>query len=50
MYSMLMDLCTSTRESGRIKFHEPQQGVAAGQIAVIYQGDWCLGGGTIVEE
>lgn len=31
-----------------ITFTRPQIGVAPGQIAVVYQGSWCLGGGRIV--
>lgn len=31
----------------RIDFEEPQRAVTLGQIAVIYKGDICLGGGTI---
>lgn len=30
-----------------ITFDEPQQAIAAGQVLVLYQGDWCLGSGKI---
>lgn len=42
--------CTVYREDGssfRIVFHEPQKAVAAGQIAALWDGAWCLGCGTI---
>lgn len=32
---------------GRVRFAEPQYGVAAGQAAVLYDGDRLLGGGTV---
>ena len=34
-------------DSLRIMFDEPQKGVAKGQAAVMYQGDYVIGGGTI---
>ncbi|KZV63468.1 5-methylaminomethyl-2-thiouridylate-methyltransferase [Peniophora sp. CONT] len=42
--------CTVFRESSggvRILFDEPEKGVAEGQVAVLWDGDWCLGCGTI---
>jgi tRNA-specific 2-thiouridylase len=32
----------------RVKLAEPQKGIASGQVAVFYDGEVCLGGGTIV--
>ncbi len=32
----------------RVKLDEPDQGIAAGQFAVFYDGEYCLGGGVIV--
>ena len=31
-----------------ISFREPQKAIAEGQVAVLWDGDWCLGSGTIV--
>lgn len=31
----------------KIMFDNPQQGVAPGQVAVLWDDDWCLGCGTI---
>lgn len=31
----------------RIVFDEPEKGIAEGQVAVLWDGDWCLGCGTI---
>ena len=28
-------------------FHEAQKAVASGQIVAVWDGDWCLGSGTI---
>ncbi|MDO5043863.1 MAG: tRNA 2-thiouridine(34) synthase MnmA [Coriobacteriia bacterium] len=41
----------SLEESGLLKvcFVEPQGGFAPGQAAVMYQGEYCIGGGTIVK-
>ncbi len=36
-----------TREGYRIKFDDPQSGIAVGQSAVLYEGERCLGGGII---
>jgi tRNA-5-taurinomethyluridine 2-sulfurtransferase len=33
----------------QIMFDEPHRGVAQGQVAVLYDGDHCLGCGTIDE-
>ena len=30
-----------------IEFDEPQKAVAPGQVAVVWDGDWCLGCGVI---
>jgi tRNA U34 2-thiouridine synthase MnmA/TrmU len=30
-----------------VTFDEPQKAVASGQIVAIWDGDWCLGSGTI---
>jgi tRNA-specific 2-thiouridylase len=37
-------------ENGRLHIHlgEPDPGVADGQVAVLYHGEFCVGGGTIV--
>jgi tRNA-specific 2-thiouridylase len=32
-----------------IVFDEPQKGVACGQAAVLYDGDYVIGGGTIIQ-
>ncbi|GLR47156.1 tRNA-specific 2-thiouridylase MnmA [Sphingomonas astaxanthinifaciens DSM 22298] len=37
----------ATLEDGRIRFHQPEYGVAPGQAAVVYDGDRLLGGGWI---
>ena len=34
--------------SVEIHFDERQKAVAPGQVAAVYDGDWCLGSGTIV--
>ncbi|GAA4028587.1 tRNA 2-thiouridine(34) synthase MnmA [Sphingomonas rosea] len=39
----------ATREGDRIRFHQPEFGVAPGQAAVLYDGDRLLGGGWIEE-
>lgn len=31
-----------------ISFRQPQKAIAPGQVAVLWDGDWCLGSGTIV--
>ncbi|KAF9644300.1 5-methylaminomethyl-2-thiouridylate-methyltransferase [Thelephora ganbajun] len=31
-----------------ISFREPQKAIAEGQVAVLWDGDWCLGSGTII--
>lgn len=31
-----------------IEFDEDQKAVAPGQVAALYDGDWCLGSGTII--
>ncbi len=38
------------QDSASIEFHEPVFGATAGQGAVIYQGEICLGGGIISDE
>ena len=35
-------------EQGRLLFDNPQRAVTPGQSAVIYQGDFCLGGGIVL--
>lgn len=37
------------QENGQLDFAEPVKAVAAGQSAVLYQGDECVGGGVILE-
>ena len=39
----------ATLDSGTIRFHQPEFGVAPGQAAVVYEGDRLLGGGWIEE-
>ncbi|KAI0080508.1 5-methylaminomethyl-2-thiouridylate-methyltransferase [Panus rudis PR-1116 ss-1] len=39
--------CVDGGDSITITCDEPQHGVAAGQVAVLYDGDWCLGSGII---
>jgi tRNA-specific 2-thiouridylase len=34
----------------RVRFDTPQRGISPGQAAVLYQGERCLGGGTIASE
>jgi len=44
--------CTIFRRKGgvfEIRFEQPEQGVAPGQIAVVWDGEWCLGSGKIVD-
>jgi len=36
-------------ETMHIRFDEPQKAVAPGQIATVWDGNWCLGCGTITE-
>ena len=43
----LGQLIECSLESDRVKLAEPQRGVAAGQSAVFYDGEVCLGGGVI---
>jgi tRNA-specific 2-thiouridylase len=38
---------SATLDDGRIRFHQPEFGVAPGQAAVVYAGDRLLGGGWI---
>jgi tRNA-specific 2-thiouridylase len=49
-YRQLLQECTvSAREDGtRVVFSQPQKSVAPGQSLVVYDGDVCLGGGSIV--
>lgn len=42
------ELQWDARGQGRVRMAEPDAGVAAGQSAVLYDGEWCLGGGVIV--
>ena len=45
-----VDVCRSGHMSNsvEIQFDERQKAVAPGQVAAVYDGDWCLGSGTIV--
>ncbi len=38
----------STGENFRLKFNQPQRGITPGQVAVLYSGEECLGGGVIL--
>lgn len=40
-------LLDSSEEQFRLKFENPQRGITPGQVAVLYRGDECLGGGVI---
>lgn len=42
-------LSTVTDEKFRLEFKEPMRGITPGQVAVLYQGEICLGGGIISE-
>ena len=44
--------CLTTRVSNNmvdVEFSEPQLAIAPGQIAAIYDGNWCLGSGMITK-
>jgi len=43
--------CTVHRDARglHVAFRTPQKGIASGQIAAIYSGDWCMGCGVIDE-
>jgi tRNA-specific 2-thiouridylase len=36
------------RETMSLRFKSPQRAVTPGQAAVLYDGDICLGGGTVL--
>ncbi|TVQ37976.1 MAG: tRNA 2-thiouridine(34) synthase MnmA [Spirochaetaceae bacterium] len=42
-------ICRAGTDRLTVKLAEPDRGVAAGQFAVFYDGDYCLGGGRIAE-
>ncbi len=46
MYNCTLDF--SNNGTGRVKLDKPDQGIAAGQFAVFYKDDLCLGGGVIL--
>jgi tRNA-specific 2-thiouridylase len=43
-------LCKYSDEQYKLDFHSTVKAIAAGQSAVLYQGEECLGGGVIVDE
>lgn len=47
MTAVPAELSPGAHDSGRVRFAVPQYGVAAGQAAVLYDGDRLLGGGTV---
>ena len=47
-YRQVDQLCTLYLEEGRVLFDTPQRAITPGQAIVFYDGERCLGGGTIV--
>lgn len=51
IFSALFSCCSRVGDDVmKIYFHENQKAVADGQVATVWDGDWCLGCGTIVLE
>ena len=42
------DLTLNDNGIGKVKLNKPDKGIAAGQFAVFYDGEVCLGGGVIL--
>ncbi len=46
--SQIMDLVIRSEEGLLIECDKPQHAITPGQVAVLYDDDWCLGSGIIV--
>lgn len=44
----LMNIVIRSEEGLLVECNEPQHAITPGQVAVLYDDDWCLGSGLIV--